>query len=149
MPTKVNPVIPEAVCMACAQVIGNDTTINLAGLSSNFQLNTMLPLAAAKILESLDLLTGSSRSLGEKAIMKMTLNRDVYARALAFNPILVTSLNPLIGYMRAAEIAKIAQKEKRPILDVALEQTDIPREELERLLDPTNLADSGRKKPEN
>jgi fumarate hydratase, class II len=149
MPAKINPVIPEAVCMACAQVIGNDTTINLAGLSSNFQLNTMLPLAAAKILESLDLLTGSSRSLGEKAIIKMTLNRDVYARALAFNPILVTSLNPLIGYMRAAEIAKIAQKEKRPILDVALEQTDIPREELERLLDPTNLADSGRKKPEN
>jgi fumarate hydratase class II len=149
MPAKVNPVIPEAVCMACAQVIGNDTTINLAGLSSNFQLNTMLPLAAAKILESLDLLAGSARSLGEKAIMKMTLNRDVYARALAFNPILVTSLNPLIGYLRAAEIAKIAQKEKRTILDVALEQTDIPREELERLLDPTNLADSGRKKLEH
>lgn len=145
MPAKVNPVIPEAVCMACAQVIGNDTTINLAGMGGNFQLNTMLPVAAAKILESIELLAGSAQSLGEKAISGMTLNHGAYAKALALNPILVTSLNPLIGYLRAAEIAKIAQKEKRPILDVALEQTDIPREDLERLLDPKNLADSGRK----
>jgi fumarate hydratase class II len=145
MPAKVNPVIPEAVCMACAQIIGNDTTISLAGMGGNFQLNTMLPLAAAKLLESLELLAGSARSLGEKAIKDMTLNNEVYARALALNPILVTPLNPLIGYMRAAEIAKIAQKEKRPILEVALEQTDIPLEELQRLLDPQNLADGGRK----
>jgi fumarate hydratase, class II len=145
MPAKVNPVIPEAVCMACAQVIGNDTTINLAGLGGNFQLNTMLPVAAAKILESLELLAGSAQCLGEKAISGMTLNHQVYARALAFNPILVTALNPLIGYLRAAEIAKIAKKEQRTILEVALEQTDIPREQLESLLDPKNLADNGRK----
>ncbi len=144
MPAKVNPIIPEAVAMACAQVIGNDTTINLAGLGGNFQLNTMLPLAAAKILESIDLLGGSARSLGEKAIKNMHVNQEVYARALAFNPILVTSLNPSIGYLRAAEIAKIAQKEKRPILEVALEHTDIPREELEKLLNPQNLADNKR-----
>ena len=144
MPAKVNPVIPEAVCMACAQIIGNDTTISLAGMGGNFQLNTMLPVAAAKLLESLHLLAGSARSLGEKAIKGMTLNNEVYAQALALNPILVTRLNPLIGYLRAAEIAKIAQKEKRPILEVALEQTDIPREELQRLLDPQNLADGGR-----
>ncbi len=144
MPAKVNPVIPEAVCMACAQVIGNDTTITLAGMGGNFQLNTMLPVAAAKILESLELLAGSARCLGEKAVKGMTLNHEVYARALALNPILVTALNPRIGYMRAAEISKIAQKENRPIFDVALEQTDIPREELERLLNPKNLADGGR-----
>jgi fumarate hydratase, class II len=142
MPAKVNPVIPEAVCMACAQVIGNDTTISLAGLGGNFQLNTMLPVAAAKLLDSLELLAGSARSLGEKAIRDMTLNHEVYAQALALNPILVTALNPVIGYLRAAEIAKIAQKENRPILEVALEQTDIPRQRLERLLDPKNLADN-------
>jgi fumarate hydratase class II len=144
MPAKVNPVIPEAVCMACAEIIGNDTTISLAGMGGNFQLNTMLPVAAAKLLESLHLLAGSARSLGEKAIKDMTLNHEIFAQALAQNPILVTRLNPLIGYLRAAEIAKIAQKEKRPILEVALEQTDIPREELQSLLDPQNLADGGR-----
>ncbi|MFH0780336.1 MAG: class II fumarate hydratase [Pseudomonadota bacterium] len=146
MPAKVNPVIPEAVSMACAQVLGNDTTINLAGMGGNFQLNTMMPVAAAKILESLELLAGSARSLGEKAIKGMTINQEVYAEALAFNPILVTSLNPLIGYLRAAEIAKIAQKEKRTIFEVALEHTDIPRQELERLLDPRTLADGGETK---
>ena len=145
MPGKVNPVIAEAVCMAAAQVIGNDTTITLAGTGGNFQLNTMLPVAAASILQSIDLLAGSALTLGEKAISTMKVNREVYQRTIALNPILVTALNPVIGYLKAAEIAKIAQKEKRPVLDVAIEQTDIPREELERLLDPRNLADGGSK----
>jgi fumarate hydratase, class II len=142
MPAKVNPVIPEAVCMACAQIIGNDAAIGLAGLGGNFQLNTMLPLAAAKILESLDLSAGCADALGEKAIKTMTINKEVYRNALALNPILVTSLNPLIGYLRAAEIAKIAQKEKKSILEVALQYTEIPKNQLERLLDPKNLADN-------
>ncbi len=146
MPAKVNPVIPEAVCMATAQVIGNDTTINLAGMGGNFQLNTMLPLAAANILQSIELLAGSAIVLGEKAIKNMSVNRQVFARALSRNPILVTALNPVIGYLKAAEIGKIAQKENRSILDVALEQTDIPEEELQRLLDPKNLADGGSEK---
>ena len=146
MPAKVNPVIPEAVLMATAQVIGNDTTIALAGLGGNFQLNTMLPVAAAKVLESIDLLAGSALALGEKAIAGMKVNREAYSRALALNPILVTALNPVIGYLKAAEIAKIAQQEKRPVLDVALERTDIPEEELRRLLDPKNLAEGGGQK---
>jgi fumarate hydratase class II len=146
MPAKVNPVIPEAVCMAAAQVIGNDTTINLAGMGGNFQLNTMLPLAAANILQSIELLAGSATVLGEKAIKNMSVNRQVFARALSRNPILVTALNPVIGYLKAAEIGKIAQKENRSIFDVALEQTDIPEEELQRLLDPKNLADGGSEK---
>lgn len=143
MPAKVNPVIPEAVCMAAAQVIGNDTTINLAGMGGNFQLNTMLPLTAANILHSIELLAGSARVLGDKAIKNMTVNRQVFEHALSLNPILVTSLNPLIGYLKAAEIGKIAQQEKRPVFDIALEQTDVSREELQRLLDPKNLADGG------
>lgn len=143
MPAKVNPVIPEAVCMAAAQVIGNDTTINLAGMGGNFQLNTMLPLAAANILQSIELLAGSASILGEKAIKNMAVNRHIFARALSLNPILVTSLNPVVGYLKAAEIGKIAQNENRPVFDVALEQTDISEEELQRLLDPKNLADGG------
>ncbi len=144
MPAKVNPVIPEAVCMAAAQVVGNDTTINLAAMGGNFQLNTMLPLAANAILHSIELLTGSARSLGNKAIKNMTVNSQVFAHALSLNPILVTSLNPVIGYLKAAEIGKIAQKEGRTVFDVALERTDIPREQLQQLLDPKNLADGGR-----
>jgi fumarate hydratase class II len=144
MPAKVNPVIPEAVCMAAAQVIGNDTTINLAAMGGNFQLNTMLPLAANSILHSIELLAGAASSLGNKAIKNMTVNRQIFANALSLNPILVTSLNPIIGYLKAAEIGKIAQQEKRSVFDVALEQTDIPREQLQRLLNPKNLADGGR-----
>jgi fumarate hydratase class II len=141
MPAKVNPVIPEAVCMAVAQVIGNDTTIHVAGLGGNFQLNTMLPVAAANILNSIGLLTGSALALAEKTIPKMQVNREGYSKALSLNPILVTSLNPIIGYMQAAKIGKIASEEKRPVIDVAKELTDIPHEELERLLDPKTLAD--------
>ena len=143
MPAKVNPVIPEAVCMAVAQVMGNDTTISFAATGGSFQLNTMFPVAAAKVIESIELLSGSAKSLAEKAIKDMKVNRENCARALSLNPILVTSLNPVIGYLKAAEIGKIAMKEKRTVLEVALEHTDIPREELEKLLDPQKLADGG------
>jgi fumarate hydratase class II len=129
--------------MAAARVIGNDATMNIAGLGGNFQLNTMLPLAAATILESIDLLSESAHALSEKAIKGITVNRDKLAAALPHNPILVTSLTPYIGYNKAAEIAKIAEKEKRPLLEVALEQTDIPKEKLQQLLDPQLLADGG------
>jgi fumarate hydratase class II len=146
MPAKVNPVIPEAVCMAAAQVIGNDTSINLAGMGGSFQLNTMLPLAASSILHSIELLAGSASVLGEKAIKNTAVNREVFVQALSLNPILVTSLNPIVGYLKAAEIGKIAQRENRPIFEVALEQTDIAQEELQRLLDPKNLADGNSQK---
>ena len=145
MPAKVNPVIPEAVCMAVAQVIGNDATIHVAGLGGNFQLNTMLPVAAANILNSISLLTGSALALAEKTIPKMEINREGFSKSLSLNPILVTALNPIIGYMAASKIGKIASEEKRPVIDVAKELTDIPHEELERLLDPKTLADWNRK----
>ena len=143
MPAKVNPVIPEAVCMAAAQVIGNDTVVALAAQAGNFQLNTMLPLAAANLLDSIDLLTGAAASLAEKAIAGMKVNREVCSEAVARNPILVTALNPKIGYLAAAGIAKRAIAENRPILDIALEETDLTRSELGELLDPTTLADGG------
>ncbi|GMQ54334.1 class II fumarate hydratase [Halopseudomonas aestusnigri] len=139
MPGKVNPVIPEAAAMAAAQVIGNDATITLAGQSGNFELNVMLPLVARNLLESLHLLSNVTRLLADKAIASFTVREDRLQQALARNPILVTALNPIIGYQKAAEIAKQAYKEGRPIVDVAAENTDLTREELTRLLDPRTL----------
>jgi len=143
MPGKVNPVIPEAVAMVAAQVMGKDTTITVAGQSGNFELNVMLPLIASNLLESLQLLTSASYLLADKAITSFSLREERIQEALNRNPILVTALNPIIGYARAAEIAKKAYQEARPILDVAEELTDISREELERLLDPEKLTRGG------
>lgn len=143
MPAKINPVIPEAVLMAVARVIGHDTTISLGAMGGSFQLNTMLPVVASSLLESVSLLSGSALSLAENAIEKMTVNRDHLEQALKRNPILVTALNPHVGYMKAAHIAKKAIAENRSILEVALEETNLGREKLEQLLDPTNLALGG------
>lgn len=141
MPAKVNPVIPEAVCMAASQVAGYDTAITLAAGSGNFQLNTMLPLIAANLLESINLLTGCCNALETKAVNDLEMNTSNCTSALEKNPILVTALNPEIGYMKAAEIGKIAAKENRTVLDVAIEHTDIDKKRLKELLDPKNLAD--------
>lgn len=143
MPGKVNPVIPEAAAMAAAQVIGNDTTITVAGQSGNFQLNVMLPVIAHNVLESIELLANSSTALADKAIATFNVRQDNLDLALSKNPILVTALNPVIGYLKAADIAKKAYKEGRPILDVAEQETELSREELARLLDPTKLTQGG------
>ena len=143
MPGKVNPVIPEAVTMVAAQVIGNDATITIAGQSGAFQLNVMLPVIAYNLLQSIELIANASRLLAQKAIGGFEVQHDNLQGTLSMNPILVTALNPVIGYLKAAEIAKKAYATKRPILDVALEMTDLKREELERLLDPTRLTGGG------
>ncbi len=143
MPGKVNPVIAESVAMVSAQVIGNDATITCAGQSGNFQLNVMLPVVAYNILQSLSLLTNAAHLLADKAIASFVVRQDHLNEALQKNPILVTALNPLIGYLKAAEIAKTAYKQGRPIIDVAEEMTDIGRERLEQLLDPARLTQGG------
>ena len=143
MPGKVNPVIPEAVAMVAAQVIGNDATITVAGQSGSFQLNVMLPVIAYNILQSIQLLSTASRLLAEKAIADFTVQEAHLQEALGKNPILVTALNPIVGYLKAAEIAKAAYKQKRPIVDMALEMTDLTRPELEKLLDPVHLTEGG------
>jgi fumarate hydratase class II len=143
MPGKVNPVIPEAVCMVAAQVIGNDATITVAGQAGSFQLNVMLPVIAYNLLQSIDLLANVARLLADKAIAGFVVREDNLQKALALNPILVTALNPVIGYLKAAEIAKAAYKQRRPIIDVAAEMTTIPREELAKLLDPAQLTQGG------
>ncbi|WP_057831520.1 class II fumarate hydratase [Colwellia sp. TT2012] len=143
MPGKVNPVIPEAAAMVAAQVIGNDAAITIGGQSGNFELNVMLPMVAHNLLNSIKLLSNVSELLAEKAIASFTVRADNLTKALARNPILVTALNPLIGYTKAAEIAKLAYKENRPIIDVAEEHTELSRTELERLLEPTKLTYGG------
>ena len=139
MPGKVNPVIPEAVAMVAAQVIGNDAAITIAGQSGNFELNVMLPLVARNLLESIVLLANASRALADKAVHGFRVNEARIGEALARNPVLVTALNPIIGYAQAAEIAKRAYAQGRPILDVADEMTDLGRERLLALLDPMRL----------
>jgi fumarate hydratase class II len=139
MPGKINPVIPEAVTMVCAQVAGNDATVAIAGQSGNFQLNTMLPVIAYNLLQSIDLLAAAARILGDKAIAGFAINRAVIESALARNPILVTALTEFLGYDKCAEIAKRAYAENRPIRDVTLEMTDLSGPDLDRLLDPMRL----------
>jgi fumarate hydratase class II len=143
MPGKVNPVIPEAVCMVCAQVIANDTAIAIAGQSGSFQLNVMLPLVAYNLLQSLHLLSQSGIQLGDRAIAGFTVRKDRIKAAVSRNPVLVTALNPVIGYERAAQIAKEAYRTGRPIIKVAAEMTDLPKAELKRLLDPKALTRGG------
>lgn len=143
MPGKVNPVIPESAAMVAAQVMGNDATISIAGQSGNFQLNVMLPVIAYNLLQSIELLTSSCYLLADKAIATFKVRVDALEQNLARNPMLVTALTPLIGYDKAADIAKQAYREKRPILDVAVEATDIPRAELQQLLNPANLLKAG------
>ena len=145
MPGKVNPVIPEAVAMACAQVIGNDNTITIAGQSGNFQINVMLPLIAYNLLQSIDILSNSSLILADKAISGFSVNTDQIEQTLARNPILVTALNSVIGYELGAKIAKTAYLQKRPVIEVALELTDLDEVELKRLLDPALLTRRDRK----
>ena len=143
MPGKVNPVIPEAVAMACADVIGNDLTVSIASQSGNFQLNVMLPVIAYNLLKSISLMSNSMPLLANKAIKSFKVNKKNIAQSLGMNPILVTALNREIGYEKAAKIAKKAYKEKRPIIDVANEETGLPVAKLKALLNPAKLTKGG------
>lgn len=143
MPGKVNPVIPEAVCMLSAQVIGNDAAITIGGQAGNFQLNVMLPMIAYNILQSIMLIGNGARVLYDTAIADLTVNEDNIKAQLDKNPILVTALNPVIGYEKGAAIAKQAYKEGRAVIDVAREQTDLSTDELIKLLNPYELTKGG------
>jgi fumarate hydratase class II len=139
MPGKINPVICESMMMACCQVIGNDVVNTTANSRGDFQLNIMLPLIAHNLLESITILGNAARLVAEKAVLGFIVNEERISEAVERNPILVTALAPLIGYEKAAEIAKKAYAEGRKIKEVAAEMTGIPREELDRLLDPGSM----------
>ncbi len=146
MPGKVNPVIPEAAAMVCAQVMGNDVAIGVAGQSGNFQLNVMLPVIAHNLLQSISILASSATLLADKAVAGFVVNQERLAEALERNPILVTALNAVIGYEQGAAIAKKAYAEDRAVIDVAKEETNLSEKELRRLLDPDALTRGGIKK---
>ena len=129
--------------MVCAQVMGHHAAITVAGLSGNFQLNVMLPLIAANLLDSIQLLGNTMRLLADDVIAGLKVRRDNVADALDRNPILVTALNPVIGYEKGAAIAKRAYAENRPGLEVALEDSGLSEAELRRLLDPVALTTGG------
>jgi fumarate hydratase class II len=143
MPGKVNPVIPESLAMVCAQVMGHHTAITVAGQSGNFQLNVMLPLIAYDLLDSIRLLSSSMRLLADSAIADLRVREERVREALDRNPILVTALNPIIGYEKAAAIAKRAYAEGRAVMDVAREISGLSDGELRRLLDPVALTRGG------
>lgn len=129
--------------MVSAQVIGNDTTITVAGQSGNFQLNVMLPVIAYNLLQSIQLLGNTARLLADRAIAGFKVNEQQIKSALDRNPILVTALNPVIGYEKGAAIAKRAYAENRPVIEVAMEMTDLSEDELKKLLDPAALTRGG------
>ena len=143
MPGKINPVIPEAVMMVGTQVIGNDSTVTAAASLGNFELNVMLPVIAYNLIQSIELLASASRVLADKAIAGFTVNREAIAETVEKNPIMVTALNPIIGYELGAKIAKRAYAEGRRVKDVAAEMTTLTPDELDRLLDPADLTEGG------
>jgi fumarate hydratase class II len=122
MPGKVNPVIPEAVAMVAAQVIGNDTTVTLAGASGAFELNVMLPVIARNVLESIRLLAGVSRLLADRCVSGITANAERLREYAESSPAIVTPLNRHLGYEEAAKIAKQALAERKTIRQVVIER---------------------------
>jgi fumarate hydratase class II len=139
MPGKINPVIPEAINMVCAQVIGNDVTVTIGGQSGVFELNVMLPVIAYNVLQSIELLANASKVLADKAIKGFRLNEEKIVNLVDKNPILVTALNPIIGYDKGAKIAKRAYAEGKTLKEVALQETDLSEDERDKILDPIKL----------
>jgi len=143
MPGKVNPVMCEMMMMVSAQVIGNDVAITLSNSHANFELNVMMAVIAHNLLQSITILGNAARLLADNAIAGFTINPERIAGLVDQNPILVTALNPVIGYDKAAQIAKKAYAEARSLKDVAAEMTDLSKEELDRLLDSRKMTEGG------
>lgn len=135
MPGKINPVIPESVVQAAAQVMGNDTTIMLGGQSGNFELNVMLPVIAYNLLQSIHLLSSAAKVFAGKCIAEIDANRKICEANTEKSLALVTGLVPHIGYDRAAAIAKTAYETGKTVREVALEENVLPAEILNRVLD--------------
>jgi len=139
MPGKVNPVIPEMMMQVSSQVIGNDHTITFCSSNGNFELNTMLPVMAHNILESISLLTSSTRIFEEKLIIGLDANTEKLDENIQKNSILVTALVPKIGYDKAAEVAKEAVSKNVTIKEILVEKALIPESEIDELLDVEKL----------
>jgi fumarate hydratase class II len=142
MPGKINPVIPEAARMACVQVLGNDAIIGIANALGDFQLNTVLPLIAHAIIQSITLLAHVSQLLAEKTIKGLEIDAERMAELVDRNPIIATVLNPLIGYDKAAEVVKRAVKEMKTVQQVVVEMGYFTPEEANKVLNPVSMTKS-------
>ncbi|HLR76886.1 MAG TPA: lyase family protein, partial [Balneolaceae bacterium] len=143
MPGKINPVIEESVTMVAAQVMGNDAAVAVAGQAGNFELNVMLPVVAHNLLQSIEILANAADNFAKRSVSRLSVNEERIADMVERNPVLVTALNPVIGYDKGSKIAKKAFKEKRPVKEVAREITDLSDEELDELLDPIKMTKGG------
>ena len=143
MPSKVNPVIPEMALMVAAQVVGNDSTISVAGMSGNFELNVMMPVIGYNLLQSVEILASACRLMAEKCVDGLEAdkerNRELVEKSLA----MCTSLAPIIGYDQAASIAKEAFRTGRTVREIAEERQVLPQDELEKVLDPRGMTEGG------
>jgi len=139
MPGKINPVIPEMMTQICAQVIGNDTVITVAGQSGNFELNVMMPPIASNLIESIDILGNGVRLLNEKCISDIKANEKRAKELVELSLAMVTSLVPVIGYDKAAKLAKDAYSKGKTIRELLKESRLLSNEEIDRILDPQGM----------
>ena len=143
MPGKVNPVMCEAMMMVCAEVFGNDTAITWAGANGNFELNVMMPVMAHDLLESIRLLANVAEVFAEKCVGGIVANQERCRELVELSMAMVTSLAPIIGYDRAAEIAKESAKTGKTVREICREKKVLPEAELERALDPVGMTEPG------
>jgi len=136
MPGKVNPVMAEALIMVAAQVVGHDTTVALGGLGGHFELNTMMPVMAYDLLNSIEWLAGAVRAFTDRCVRGIEVDRERCARDVEMSLEIATALAPVIGYDGAAEISEEAHRTGRTVREVALERDVLPADELDALLDP-------------
>jgi fumarate hydratase class II len=143
MPGKVNPVVCEAVTMVAAQVMGNHVAITVGTQWGQLDLNVMLPMMAKNLLESIQLLAAASRVFADKALAGLVANADTCRDYIEISPSMATALNPLIGYDKAAEIAKRSFKERRSVRELAAEMTQLSKAEIDQALDPARQTQPG------
>jgi len=143
MPGKVNPVLAEMLNMACYHVIGNDTAVMMAGGAGQLELNVMMPIIAHNLFESMQVLIGAVRTFTDRCVVGIEANREKAEGWLARNAILVTALNPVIGYLKGAEVAKEAMATNRTIKEVVVEKGYLSAEEADRLLDARRMTEGG------
>jgi fumarate hydratase class II len=143
MPGKVNPVMSEALMMVCARVMGNHTTVTVAGQRGNLQLNVMMPVMAQAVLESIEILAGAARAFTDRCVTGITANEERCRELLEKNPSIATALNPYIGYDKAAEVAKRAAREGRSVRDVVAEMGVMDDGDLDAALDVRSMTEPG------
>ena len=141
MPGKVNPVIAESLCQVAAQVIGNDATVAICGLSGNFELNVMMPVMAHNVLQSIDILSNGVRNFAQRCIRDLRADKGRIESMIEQSLALCTSLSPIIGYDAASKIAKEAYESGKTVREVALQRGVLPEDRLNEVLDPGSMTE--------